>query len=103
MRRFYEGVTDIPGVKVYGDFSENALLFRAPVVALNIGDYDSGEVADELSCSYGIYTRAGAHCAPLMHQALGTVEQGAVRFSMSHYNKEEEIDEAIRAVRELSL
>ncbi|MBW4847152.1 MULTISPECIES: aminotransferase class V-fold PLP-dependent enzyme [Clostridia] len=103
MRRFYEGVTDIPGVKVYGDFSEKALLFRAPVVALNIGDYDSGEVADELACSYGIYTRAGAHCAPLMHQALGTVEQGAVRFSMSHYNKEEEIDEAIRAVRELSL
>lgn len=103
MRRFYEGVTDIPGVKVYGDFSEKTLLFRAPVVALNIGDYDSGEVADELACSYGIYTRAGAHCAPLMHQALGTVEQGAVRFSMSHYNKEEEIDEAIRAVRELSL
>lgn len=103
MRRFYEEVTDIPGVKVYGDFSEKALLFRAPVVALNIGDYDSGEVADELACSYGIYTRAGAHCAPLMHQALGTVEQGAVRFSMSHYNKEEEIDEAIRAVRELSL
>ncbi|WP_186422184.1 aminotransferase class V-fold PLP-dependent enzyme [Lacrimispora celerecrescens] len=103
MRRFYEGVKDIPGVKVYGDFSEKNLLCRAPVVALNIGDYDSGEVADELACSYGIYTRAGAHCAPLMHQALGTVEQGAVRFSMSHYNKEEEIDEAILAVRELSL
>lgn len=103
MRRFYEGVKDIPGVKVYGDFSEKALLCRAPVVALNIGDYDSGEVADELACAYGIYTRAGAHCAPLMHQALGTVEQGAVRFSMSHYNKEEEIDEAILAVRELSL
>ena len=103
MRRFYEGVKDIPGVRVYGDFSEKALFCRAPVVALNIGDYDSGEVADELACSYDIYTRAGAHCAPLMHQALGTVEQGAVRFSMSHYNKEEEIDEAIHAVRELSL
>ncbi|MDR1550486.1 MAG: aminotransferase class V-fold PLP-dependent enzyme [Hungatella sp.] len=103
MRRFYEGVKDIPGVRVYGDFSEEALLCRAPVVALNIRDYDSGEVSDELANSYGIYTRAGAHCAPLMHQALGTVEQGAVRFSMSHYNKEEEIDEAIHAVRELSL
>ncbi|GLC82027.1 aminotransferase class V-fold PLP-dependent enzyme [Lacrimispora brassicae] len=103
MRRFYEGVKDIPGVRVYGDFSEKALLCRAPVVALNIGDYDSGEVADELACSYEIYTRAGAHCAPLMHQALGTVEQGAVRFSMSHYNKEEEIDKAIHGVRELSL
>ncbi|WP_313153170.1 aminotransferase class V-fold PLP-dependent enzyme [Lacrimispora sp.] len=103
MRRFYEGVKDIPGVQVYGDFSEKALLYRAPVVALNIGNYDSGEVADELASVYGIYTRAGAHCAPLMHRALGTVEQGAVRFSMSHYNKKEEIDEAIGAVRELSL
>lgn len=103
MKRFYNGIKDIPGVRVYGDFSDEALLCRAPVVALNIGDYDSGEVADELTCSYEIYTRAGAHCAPLMHQSLGTVEQGAVRFSMSHYNEEEEIDKAIEAVRELSL
>lgn len=103
MKRFYDGVKDIPGIRVYGDFSEKSLLFRAPVVALNIGDYDSGEVADELACSYEIYTRAGAHCAPLMHRALGTVEQGAVRFSMSHYNTEEEIDKAIQAVRELSV
>jgi cysteine desulfurase family protein len=103
MRRFYEGVKDIPGVRVYGDFSKEALLCRAPVVTLNIRDYDSGEVADELAHSYEIYTRAGAHCAPLMHQALGTTEQGAVRFSMSHYNEEEEIDEAVEAVRELSL
>ena len=43
-----------------------------------------------------------SHCAPLMHEALGTVEQGAVRFSFSHYNMEEEIDEAIRAVKELA-
>lgn len=103
MKRFYEGVREIPGIRVYGDFSEEKLFCRAPVVALNIRDCDSGEVADELAFHYEIYTRAGAHCAPLMHQALGTAEQGAVRFSMSHYNEEKEIDEAIHAVRELSL
>lgn len=103
MRQFYDGVRSLPGVTVYGDFSEESLRQRAPIVALNIRDYDSGEVADELAESYGIYTRAGAHCAPLMHQALGTASQGAVRFSMSHFNKEEEIEEAIHAVRELSL
>lgn len=103
MRQFYKGVKDIPGVRVYGDFSEKALLYRAPIVTLNIRDYDSGEVADELSRSYGIYTRSGAHCAPLMHQALGTAEQGAVRFSMSHYNEEAEIEQAVWAVKELSL
>ena len=71
-------------------------------MSLNIRDYDSSEVSDELNMSYGIVTRAGAHCAPLMHEALGTVGQGAVRFSFSHYNTEEEIDFAVKAVRELA-
>lgn len=100
MRRFYQGVSDIRGVTVYGDFSRMDV--HAPVVALNIRDHDSGEVSDGLAMDYGIYTRAGAHCAPLMHQALGTVEQGAVRFSMSYYNTEEEMDQAVLAVREMA-
>lgn len=99
MRRFYEGVREIPGVKVYGDFTTTE---RCPIVTLNIRDYDSSEVSDELLMTYDISTRPGAHCAPLMHEALGTVEQGAVRFSFSHYNTEEEIDAAILAVRELA-
>lgn len=98
MRRFYEGVKDLPGVTVYGNFMCKE---RAPIVTLNIGDYDSGEIADELAVTYGILTRAGAHCAPLMHGALGTVEQGAVRFSFSYFNTEEEVDRAIEAVGEM--
>ena len=62
MRRFYEGVTKIPSVKVYGDFSTDD---RAAIVALNIGDYDSSEVSDELAVTYGISTRPGAHCCLL--------------------------------------
>lgn len=100
MRKFYEGVKDIPGIKIYGDFTT---FDRCAIVTLNIGDYDSSEVSDELLTEYGISTRPGGHCAPLMHKALGTVEQGAVRFSFSHYNTEEEVDTAIRAVRELAL
>ncbi len=99
MRRFYDGVKKIPGVKIYGDFAAER---RCPIVALNLGDYDSSEVSDELFMSYGIATRPGAHCAPLMHQALGTVEQGAVRFSFSHFNTEEEIDAAAAALGELA-
>ncbi len=99
MWRFYEGVKEIPGVKVYGDFSTKE---RCAIVALNIGDYDSSEVSDELLTEYNISTRPGGHCAPLMHKALGTVEQGAVRFSFSHYNTEEEIEIAIKAIRELA-
>ena len=37
-----------------------------------------------------------------MHQALGTTEQGAVRFSFSWYNTEEEVDAAVRAVADLA-
>lgn len=99
MRRFYKGVRHIDGVTVYGDFSPSQ---RAAIVALNIRDYDSAEISDVLSADYGIATRPGAHCAPRMHEALGTVQQGAVRFSFSVFNTEEEIDAAIAAVAELA-
>ena len=98
LRRFAAGVKDIPGVTLYGDFDRE----RTAVAALNIGDMDSGEVADILTEDYGIATRPGAHCAPRLHRALGTEEQGAVRFSFGWYNTEEEADAAVRAVREIA-
>lgn len=99
-KRFYDAVQNIPGIHIYGDFSD--WTHHAPVVALNLGSYDSSEVADELATRFGIYTRAGAHCAPLMHEALGTKEQGAVRFSVSYFNTEDEIDKAAQALLQLS-
>lgn len=97
--RFYRGIRDVPGIKIYGDVTaEN----HTAVVAFNIGDYDSGQVADELAVRFGIASRPGAHCAPRMHEALGTKEQGAVRFSFSWFNTEEEIDQGIEAVRLLA-
>ena len=99
MMAFYEAVREIPGVTVYGDFRSSN---RCAIVSLNIRDYDSGEVSDALSSEYGIATRPGAHCAPLMHKALGTVDQGAVRFSFSHFNTLEEIKIAVSALRELA-
>lgn len=96
-RRFYEGVKELPGVKLYGSFDTE----HAPIVALNIGAWDSGEVADVLAEEFGIATRAGAHCAPEMHKALGTEKQGAVRFSFSWFNTQQEVDAAIEAVKAL--
>lgn len=98
MDRFAAAVGAMEGVTVYGDRSGP----RTGVVALNIRDQDSGTVADILSQDYGIATRPGAHCAPRMHQALGTRDQGAVRFSASWFTTEAEIDAAIRAVGELA-
>ena len=99
VRLFYETVREIPGVRIYGDFQAAV---RAPIVSLNLAGEDSARVADVLWEDYGICVRAGAHCAPLMHKALGTVEQGVVRFSFSHSNTETEVLAAARAVRELA-
>lgn len=98
-RRFAQGVAQVRSVVIYGDLEARP---RAPIVSLNINGMDSAVVSDILWEDYKICVRAGAHCAPLMHRALGTVEQGAVRFSFSYFNTEEEVDAAIKAVREIA-
>ena len=99
MKHFYDSVKDIDGITVYGDFSTEE---RCAIVALNLRDYESSAVSDVLAVDYDIATRPGAHCAPRMHQALGTQEQGAVRFSFSVFNTEEEVDSAINALKALA-
>ena len=100
MTLFYEAVRQIPGVKIYGDFLEENV--RCPIVALNIGNEDSSQISDWLQEEYGIITRAGAHCAPLMHAYFHTEKQGMVRFSFSYYNTEEEVSAAVEAVRRIA-
>ena len=98
MWNFYEKVADIQVITLYGEFKNRK---RCPIVSLNVKGYDSAEVSDFLAVEYSIATRPGAHCAPLMHQALGTVKQGAVRFSFSHYNTREEVELAATALKDL--
>ena len=102
---FYNAVTKIDGIKVYGDFSwvgTKEPISHAAIVSLNVKDYDSGEVSDALSNDYGIATRPGAHCAPRLHIALGTKYQGAVRFSFSYNTSFEELDAAVNALKEIA-
>lgn len=97
-KSFLKGIAEIPDITVYGDTDAQ---MRTAIVSLNLGDVDSAEVSDWLWEDYGIAVRSGAHCAPLMHQTLGTEQQGAVRFSFSCFNTEEEVDAAIQALKEL--
>jgi len=97
-RRFIDGVSKIPGIRIYGD---SKACIHAPIVILNVGDMDAAYVSDILWEDYGIAIRPGAHCAPLMHEHFGTVDRGACRFSFSYFNTEEEIDTAIKALKSI--
>ena len=98
-RRFVNGISDISDLKLYGDIDAP---LRTPIISLNIGNMSSASVSDILWEDYEICVRAGAHCAPLMHKTFGTEKQGAVRFSISCFNTEVEIDTAIRAMHEIA-
>ena len=97
--RFLAGVREIPGITLYGAFDQPV---RSAIVSLNVGDIDSAEISDALMQGWGIATRPGAHCAPLMHRALGTERQGVVRFSFGYFNTDEDVETAIDALRDLA-
>ena len=101
--RFISKTYDIDGIRYEGwteseieDIVSGAIGCPAHtgIVSLNIGDEDAAWIADALWEEGEICVRAGAHCAPLIHEHFGTKEQGIVRFSFSWFNTEEEIDEA---------
>lgn len=95
---FISGIKDNPLIEIYGDFTAE----RAGVVSINLKNIDSATVSDVLWEDYGIAIRPGYHCAPLMHEALGTKDQGTLRFSFSTFNTLEEVEVAIKAINELS-
>ena len=95
-RKLWEGLREISVVKLYGsDMVER----RSPIVAFNIGEFDSIEASHILEEEAGVIARAGIHCAPHAHRMLGTLQQGVIRFSPSHFTSEEEIEAALQAVR----
>lgn len=100
LKVFYHRVKGLPGIRVYGDFSSWE---RLAVISLSIEGYHAKEAGDILGEEYHIAVRAGAHCAPLMHQALGTGEFGTIRFSFSWFNTVEEAEEAAKAVEDMAL
>ena len=95
---FYEGLLNIAKVKVYGEFKRKN---RVPIISFNIEGVDSSQVADRLWVEYEIAVRSGIHCAPLLHQALGTAKQGTVRFSFSRFNTAKDVAFALKAVQKI--
>lgn len=96
---FIEEALKIDGIRLYGPSN---IKEQGPVVALNIKDADSSEVSYILDQEYDIAVRPGLHCAPLAHKTIGTLEQGVVRFSFGLFNTHEEIEFAIKALKEIA-
>jgi cysteine desulfurase / selenocysteine lyase len=97
--RLLNGLRDISGITVYGP---SRIDRRIAVISFNVNGRSCSEVAAELEERSGICCRAGLHCAPMAHEQQGTFPQGTVRFSLGYYNTEEEIDAALKILRELS-
>ena len=97
---FVKELKNIPAIKFYGSFEDP--VDRTAIVSLNIDSVDSAQVVEDLIDAKEIMTRGGGHCAPLMHQALGTQEQGVVRFSLSHYTTKEELDQAVSVLKNIA-
>jgi selenocysteine lyase/cysteine desulfurase len=74
---------------------------RVGVVSLNVAGYDPQELAALLDAQWSIQSRAGLHCAPRMHSALGTSPSGTLRLSLGHFTTEDEVDRAVQSIAEL--
>lgn len=96
---FLDGIKDIEELEIYGPLDTRK---QAAVVALNFKGIDSSEIAFILDEKYDIAVRSGLHCAPLAHKTIGSLDQGAVRFSFGIFNTIEEVDKGIKALREIS-
>lgn len=98
VRRAYKGLSANKKVRLYTPEPDES--FFAPVLSFNIEGVDSETAAAQLA-RRGIAVRAGLHCCPAAHRALGTLDTGAVRISPSAFTAARDIDRVIQTVREL--
>jgi cysteine desulfurase family protein len=94
-QRLWQGLAEIPRVKLYGT---DRLDQRLGVILANVKGMRPADVAAILDGDFGIATRAGLQCAPLVHQRLGTGKAGGVRFSLGPFNTPEDIDRVLESM-----
>lgn len=98
MRKLYEGLEELEGVTVYGEKQRN----RGPVLSMNLEGLRPSELAYILQNGYETVVRAGLHCAPLIHHAMGTEAQGTVRVSVSALTEEQDVEGFLEIMREIA-
>lgn len=94
-KKLIEGLKEIPHVQLYGP--EN-LEDRMATLSFNFSCLSSSNGASRLEKEFGILCRPGLHCAPSAHRTIGTFPEGTIRFGLSVFNTEAEIETAFQAV-----
>jgi cysteine desulfurase / selenocysteine lyase len=97
--RLVEGLTGQPGITLLNPRDPNR---HAAVVSITIDGWDPAEFGATLDSAFDIACRTGLHCAPEACQALGAFPLGTVRLSPGYWTSEDEIDQAVAAIRELA-
>jgi selenocysteine lyase/cysteine desulfurase len=98
-QKLIEGIKEIPRVKVYGPQNQRD---RIATLSFNVAHLSPSNGASRLEKEFGILCRPGLHCAPAAHHTIGTFPEGTIRFGLSAFNAEEEIEAAIQAVSLIS-
>lgn len=93
--RLAEGLAATQGIKLYCAQGPGE---RLPLLSCNVKGMRAGDVADILDGDFEIAVRSGLHCAPLLHEDLGTSPHGAIRFSLGAFNTEGDIEAALEAM-----
>jgi cysteine desulfurase / selenocysteine lyase len=99
LKKLRDGLNALPGMRIY---CCKRLDDHLPVLTCTVEAHTSDNVGAILDGDFGIAVRAGLHCAPLVHQDLGTLEKGAVRFSLGPFTTEVEIDAAVEAMKAIA-
>lgn len=97
---FIEEIQGIKGIKLIGS---KDIKRRLPVFSLTFDNIGIDKVSYKLRNEYNISNGAGLFCAPLAHEALGTLDTGTLRLSFSYFTTEEEIDYIARSLRKIIL
>lgn len=95
MDRLITGLSEIAGIELYGGTD---LTNRMPLLTVNLQGVAPEDIGAILDADFNIAVRVGLHCAPLVHETLGTAQRGAVRLSLGHFNTAMDIDRAIEAM-----
>jgi len=98
MKQLYEGLLKLEAVQTFGCWEEN----EGPLLSFQMKGLKPSDIAYILETGFGIAVRTGLHCAPLIHEQIGSGVDGTVRVSISDMTMESEIVSFLQAITSIA-